>query len=80
MAIPCYFFVKAAPASKWIYTLTSLTVHVVFTLLVCLVLGKIFGGWDDAIIYFGEKLLSAAMGVILLIDVIVNALSKVPKR
>ena len=60
--------------------MTSLTVHVVFTLLVCLVLGKIFGGWDDAIIYFGEKLLSAAMGVILLIDVIVNALSKVPKR
>ena len=51
IAIPIYFFVKNNTTNKWIYTLTSLVAHSVFTLLVGFVLGNIFNGWDNAIIY-----------------------------
>lgn len=75
ITIPIYIFVKSTPINKWIYTLTSLVVHVVFTLLVCFVLGNIFNGWDNAIIYWTEIFLSATFGVVFLIDVIVNVKS-----
>ena len=79
-ALPCYFFVKSTPASKWIYTLTSLVAHVVFLLLAYHVVGEILDGWDHVLLYLTELFLSATMGMLLLIDVIVNAISKVPKR
>ena len=75
ITIPIYFFVKDPPTNKWIYTLTSLVLHVVFTFLVCLVLGNIFNGWDNAIIYWTEIFLSVTFGVVILIDIIVNAKS-----
>ena len=75
ITIPIYFFVKNDPTNKWIYTLTSLVMHVVFTFLVCLVLGNIFNGWDNAIIYWTEIFLSVTFGVVILIDIIVNVIS-----
>ena len=75
ITIPIYFFVKNTPTNKWIYTLTSLVLHVVFTFLVCLVLGNIFNGWDNAIIYWTEIFLSVTFGVVILIDIIVNVIS-----
>ena len=75
ITIPIYFFVKSTPTNKWIYTLTSLVMHVVFTFLVCFVLGNIFNGWDNAIIYWTEIFLSVTFGIVLLIDIIVNVKS-----
>ena len=74
-AIPIYFWVKRSPKNKWIYTLTTFVAHIVFTLFVCLILGNIFYGWDNAIIYWTEIFLSATFGVVLLADMIVNAKS-----
>ena len=75
ITIPIYFFVKNTPTNKWIYTLTSLVMHVVFTFLVCFVLGNIFNGWYNAIIYWTEIFLSVTFGVVILIDIIVNVKS-----
>lgn len=72
IAVPIYFFVKNTPLRKRLYTMTSLIAHVLFTILVCLVLGNIFNGWDNAIIYWTEIFLSASFGVVFLIDLIVN--------
>ena len=71
-AIPFYFFVKSDPSNKWIYTITALVAHIVYTLLICLVLGNIFSGWDNAIIYWTEIFLSASFAVAFLIDLILN--------
>ena len=75
IAMPIYFFVKNDTTNKWIYTLTSLIAHSVFTLLVCFVLGNVFNGWDNAIIYWTEIFLSMTFGIVLLIDIIVNVKS-----
>ena len=75
ITIPTYFFIKRSPKNKWIYTLTTFIAHVVFTLLICLILGNIFSGWDNAIIYWTEIFLSATFGIVLLSETIVNAKS-----
>lgn len=72
IAIPVYFFVKNTPSKKWIYTLTSLIAHIVFSLLFSFVLGNIFNGWDNAIIYWTEIFLSSTFGIVFLIDLVVN--------
>ncbi len=72
IAIPTYFLVKSTPTNKWIYMLTSFVAHIVFALLICLVLGNIFSGWEDAIIYWTEIFISTTFGAVLLIDLIVN--------
>lgn len=77
IAIPTYFFVKSTPTNKWIYMLTSLIAHIFFTLLICLVLGNIFSGWDNAIIYWTEIFISTTFGVVFLIDLIVNIRSQI---
>ena len=75
ITIPTYFFIKRLPTNKWIYTLTTFIAHVIFTLLICLILGNIFSGWDNAIIYWTEIFLSATFGIVLLAEMIVNAKS-----
>ena len=72
ITIPSYFFVKGSPTNKWIYTLTTFIAYAVFTLHVCLILGNIFNGWDNAIIYWTEIFLSASFGIVFLIDIIAN--------
>lgn len=70
--IPIYFMVKNDPPRKWIYTLCSFASHIVFTLLVCIILGNVFKGWDTAIIYWTQIFLSCAFGIVFVIDCIVN--------
>ena len=72
IAIPLYFFVKEAPSPNRGYTLVSLISHIAFTVIAGFVLGKIFDGWENAIIYWTEILLSATVGFIFLIDYILN--------
>lgn len=72
LLIPIYFVVKNDPPRKWIYMLCSFASHIVFTLLVCFILGSIFKGWDTVIIYLTEIFLSSAFGIVFVIDCIVN--------
>ena len=72
ITIPSYFIVKGSSINIWIYTLTTLIAYVVFLLLVCLILGNIFDGWDNAIIYWTEVFLSATFGFVLFSDIIIN--------
>ena len=75
LAIPFCFFIKGNTTKKWVYLLSLLVAHILFALLVCLVLGNIFNGWDNAIIYWTEIFLSVSFGVFFLIDLIVNVKS-----
>lgn len=70
--IPIYFIVKGDPLSRWTYTLTSFIAHITFTVLFGLILGYIFIGWDDAIIYWTELFLTLAFGLAFSVDLIVN--------
>lgn len=72
LAIPTYFVIKNEPSKKWIYTLTSLTAHVLMAVLVYGFLGNVLIGWEIAIVYWTEIFLSCAFGITLLIDLIVN--------
>jgi hypothetical protein len=59
--------------------LTSFVTHIVFTVFVSFVLGSIFNGWENAIIYWTEIFLSAAFGIVLLVDIFFNVKSYFPK-
>jgi len=72
LLIPIYFFVKNDPQKKWIYLLCSLVSHIVFTLIVCIILGNVFKGWNTAIIYWTEIFLSCTFGIVFAIDCVVN--------
>ena len=74
-AIPLCFFVKGDTINKWIYSLSLLAAHIVLALLVCLALGSIFNGWDNAMIYWTEIFLSVSFGVVFFIDLIINVKS-----
>ena len=76
--IPVYFMVKAEPPRRWLYTLTAITAHVVFTLLVYFPIGNLLSpllptDWPAALIHFTELFLSAAFCITFVIDSIVNA-------
>ena len=80
ITIPVYFLFKSPqPINQWIYMLTSFVTHIVFTVFVSFVLGSIFNGWENAIIYWTEIFLSAAFGIVLLVDIFFNVKSYFPK-
>lgn len=72
LTIPMYFLVKKDTPRKWIYLLCSISSHIICTLLVSLVLGIIFEGWDNSIIYWTEIFLSFAFGITAVVDCVVN--------